>query len=163
MNALSYRTPRAYLFGALFAVGNLLLPQLCHLTPLGGPALLPIYFFTLIAAYRYGLAAGLTAAVLSPLLSHALFGMPGSAMLPVILTKGTLLAVAAAWTSQRAKGVNVWAIVAAVVLYQSLGMLAEWAISGSWQVAVQAVRTGYLGMLLQVFGGYAVLKALSRD
>ncbi len=163
MNTLSYRIPRAYLFGALFAIGNLLLPQLCHLLPLGGPALLPIYFFTLIAAYRYGLAAGLTTAVLSPLLSHMLFNMPPSAMLPVILTKGTLLAVAAAWVAQRAKSVSVWAIIAAVVLYQSVGMLAEWAISGSWQVALQAVRVGYPGMLLQVFGGYAVLKALSRD
>ncbi len=163
MNTLSYRTPRAYLFGALLAIGNLLLPQLCHLTPLGGPALLPIYFFTLIAAYRYGMAAGLTTALLSPLLSHLLFAMPSSAMLPVILAKGTLLAAAAAWMAQRARGVSVWAIIAAVVLYQSLGMLAEWAISGSWTVALQAVRVGYPGMLLQVFGGYAVLKALSRD
>ncbi len=163
MNTLSYRTPRAYLFGALFAIGNLMLPQFCHLLPLGGPALLPIYFFTLIAAYRYGLTAGLTSALLSPLLSHMLFNMPPLAMLPVILTKGTLLAVAAACTAQRAQGVNVWAIIAAVVLYQSLGMLAEWAISGSWQVALLAVRTGYPGMLLQIFGGYAMLKALSRD
>ncbi len=163
MNILSYRSPQAYLYGALFTVGNILLPQLCHLFPQGGLILLPIYFFTLVAAYRYGLAAGLTTALLSPLLNHLLFGMPPSPMLPVILVKGTLLAVAAAWVAQRAKAVNVWAIIAAVVFYQGIGMMTEWAMTGSWQLALQDIRLGYPGILLQVFGGYAVLKALSRD
>ena len=36
---------RTYLFTALFVIGNLALPQLCHLVPNGGHILLPIYFF----------------------------------------------------------------------------------------------------------------------
>ena len=46
-----YRETRTYLAAALFAAGNIVLPQLCHLVQLGGPTMLPIYFFTLVGAY----------------------------------------------------------------------------------------------------------------
>ena len=73
---LSYSQVKTYIFAALFIVGNIALPQLCHLMPQGGLIFLPIYFFTLIAAYKYGFAVGLTTAVLSPLVNSAIFGMP---------------------------------------------------------------------------------------
>ena len=50
----SYRELRTYAAVALFVAGNIVLPQLCHLIPQGGLIWLPIYFFTLIAAYKYG-------------------------------------------------------------------------------------------------------------
>ena len=50
--SLNYSNVRTYLFALLFVVGNIALPQICHLVPYGGPTLLPIYFFTLIAAYK---------------------------------------------------------------------------------------------------------------
>ena len=40
--SLSYRQSRTYLFSVLFVLGNILLPQLCHLVHLGGPTMLPI-------------------------------------------------------------------------------------------------------------------------
>ena len=52
--SLEYNNARTYGFSALFIAGNILLPQLCHTIHLGGPMLLPIYFFTLIGAYKYG-------------------------------------------------------------------------------------------------------------
>ena len=52
---LSYSQMKTYLLAALFVVGNIALPQLCHLMPQGGLIFLPIYFFTLVAAYKYGL------------------------------------------------------------------------------------------------------------
>ena len=64
--------------------GNIVLPQLCHLVP-QGLILLPIYFFTLIGAYKYGWQVGLLTAVLSPLANHLLFGMPPAPMLAPIL------------------------------------------------------------------------------
>ena len=48
--SLEYNNARTYGFSALFIAGNILLPQLCHTIHLGGPMLLPIYFFTLIGA-----------------------------------------------------------------------------------------------------------------
>lgn len=87
----------------LFVAGNILLPQLCHLVPLGGPTLLPIYFFTLIAAYKFGLRVGLLTAILSPVINHLLFGMPAAAVLPAILIKSGLLALATAAVARYAK------------------------------------------------------------
>ena len=66
--SLEYNNARTYGFSALFIAGNILLPQLCHTIHLGGPMLLPIYFFTLIGAYKYGWCVGLLTAVLSPLI-----------------------------------------------------------------------------------------------
>ena len=74
--SLSFGNIKTYLFAFLFIAGNILLPQLCHLIPAGGPTLLPIYFFTLIAAYKYGFRVGLLTALLSPVINHLLFGMP---------------------------------------------------------------------------------------
>ena len=94
--SLNYSNVKTYLFALLFIIGNVALPQLCHLTPYGGPTLLPIYFFTLIAAYKYGFRVALLTAILSPIINHLLFGMPPLAVLPAILIKSTLLAGAAA-------------------------------------------------------------------
>ena len=35
--SLNYSNVRTYLFALLFVVGNIALPQICHLVPYGGP------------------------------------------------------------------------------------------------------------------------------
>ena len=57
--SLNYRESKTYAAAALFVVGNILLPQLCHLMPQGGLVWLPIYFFTLVAAYKLYACCGL--------------------------------------------------------------------------------------------------------
>ena len=131
--SLKHSNVKTYLFALLFVAGNIALPQLCHLVPYGGPTLLPIYFFTLIAAYKYGFLVGLLTAILSPVINHLLFAMPSEAVLPILLIKSSLLAVASAL-----------------------------AIVGSFYEAVQDFRIGIPGMLLQWFGGYALLKAIAK-
>ena len=59
-----YREAKTYLAAALFVAGNIVLPQICHLVPQGGLRWLPIYFFTLVGAYKYGWRVGLLTAVL---------------------------------------------------------------------------------------------------
>ena len=88
---LNLANTKTYLFAVIFVVGNLLLPQLAHLVPQGGFIFLPIYFFTLIAAYKYGIHVGLLTALLSPLANHLLFGMPPMAVLPAIIIKSAIL------------------------------------------------------------------------
>ena len=56
---LSYKQSKTYLTAALFVLGNIILPQLFHLIPQGGVTWLPIYFFTLIGAYKYGWQVGI--------------------------------------------------------------------------------------------------------
>ena len=153
---------KSYVFALLFVAGNIVLPQLCHLLPIGGQILLPIYFFTLIAAYKYGFFTGLLTAVASPLINHALFGMPSTEMLTAILIKSALLAVGAAYMAHKTNSLKLQSLLAVIIFYQGLGMIAEWAITGSFFAAMQDVRVGVPGMLLQLFGGYLVLRAMKK-
>ncbi len=160
--SLGYSDIKTYMVAALFIAGNIVLPQLCHLIPQGGMILLPIYFFTLIAAYKFGWKAGLLTAVLSPVVNNLCFGMPALALLPVILVKSSLLAVFAALAASRFQKVSLLLLAVVVVAYQLVGGVAEWAITGSLDAALQDFRLGYPGMLLQIAGGYAVLRYLLK-
>lgn len=160
--SLNYSNVKTYLFALLFVAGNIVLPQLCHLVPAGGPTLLPIYFFTLIASYKYGFRVGLLTAVLSPVINHLLFAMPGAAVLPAILIKSSLLAGASALAAHYAKKVSLLAILLAVLAYQIVGTAFEWALVGNFFAAAQDFRMGIPGMLIQWLGGYALLKAIAK-
>ena len=153
---------RTYAWSAAFVACNIALPQLCHLVPGGGLVWLPIYLFTLVAAYKFGLAAGLLTALLSPIANNLGFGMPPAAMLPVILCKSVLLAVAASMIARRVGRVTLLGVAAAVVAYQAAGTLAEWAITGSLAVALQDIRIGWPGLLLQVFGGCLIMNMIGK-
>lgn len=159
---LGYSQLKTYLIAAAFIVGNIALPQLCHLMPQGGLIFLPIYFFTLVAAYKYGFAVGLTTAVFSPLVNSVLFGMPPAAALPIILVKSVTLAVAAALIAKKTSKVTLLTVALAVIAYQLIGSLAEWAMTGSIEKASQDIILGWPGCLIQIVGGYVVLRYLLR-
>lgn len=144
--SLPFGNVKTYLFVLLFVAGNIALPQLCHLVPAGGPTLLPIYFFTLIAAYKYGFKVGLLTALLSPVINHLLFAMPAAAVLPAILIKSGLLAGTAALAARYAKNISLLALLGVVLSYQIIGTVFEWALCGNFFLAVQDFRMGIPGM-----------------
>lgn len=158
--AFGYRELRTYLAAALFVVGNIVLPQLAHLIPQGGVTWLPIYFFTLIGAYKYGWRVGLLTAVASPLLNSWLFGMPAPQVLPAILMKSVVLAAAAGFAARRFRAMTLPLMLAVVLTYQVVGTLGEWALTGSFYAAAQDFRVGLPGMALQVVGGYWFIRHL---
>lgn len=160
--SLEYKEAKTYWTAALFVLGNIALPQLCHTVHLGGPTWLPIYFFTLVGAYKYGWRVGLLTAVVSPLVNSALFGMPLAAALPAILLKSVLLALAAGYAAARFRKASLWLLAAVVLAYQIVGTLGEWALVGDLFAAVQDFRVGLPGMLLQVAGGWVVGNFLIR-
>ena len=160
--ALNFNNTKTYLFAAAFVVGNLLMPQLAHLIPQGGFIFLPIYFFTLIAAYKYGINVGLLTAILSPLANNLLFGMPPSAVLPAIIIKSVILAIAAAVAAKKFGKVSLIGILLAIIAYQLIGTGIEWAMTQNFFAAMQDFRIGYPGMLIQLFGGFIVLQALAK-
>jgi len=125
--------------------------------------LLPIYFFTLVGAYKYGIRVGLLTAVLSPLINSLLFGMPPAAALPVIVTKSVVLACAAAWIARRSGKASLLALLCVVIVYQLVGGCAEWAITGQLSSALQDWQIGYPGMIIQVVGGYLVINHLLHN
>lgn len=159
----SLTSTKTYLFAALFITGNLLLPQLAHLVPQGGFIFLPIYFFTLIAAYKYGIHVGLLTALLSPLVNSLLFGMPPVALLPAIIIKSAILAMAAALAAKHFGKVSLFGILLAILAYQVIGTGIEWAMTQNFFSALQDFRIGIPGMLIQLIGGYFLLKVLTKE
>ena len=158
--SLDYSNVKTYWAASLFVIGNILFPQLFHLIPQGGITWLPIYFFTLIGAYKYGWKVGLLTAVLSPAINSLLFSMPAPATLPVILLKSVLLAIAVGWTAQHFRRISVIMLIGVVFAYQVAGTLGERIYIGNFYNAIQDFRIGIPGMCLQVFGGYLFIKYL---
>lgn len=162
LHSLEYSDIRTYLAASLFVLGNIVLPQLVHLVPRGGVTWLPIYFFTLVGAYKYGRRVGLLTAIASPLLNSALFGMPLPVTLPAILLKSVLLAAFAGLAASRFRKASLPVLAGVVLAYQTVGTLGEWALKGDLFLALQDFRIGVPGMLLQVFGGWAFINRILR-
>lgn len=160
--SLDYSNAKTYLAALLFVFGNIALPQAFHLVPQGGITWLPIYFFTLIGAYKYGWKVGLLTAIASPFVNSLLFGMPHAAVLPSILLKSVLLAVAAGLAAYRFQRISLPILFTVVIAYQVVGTLGEWVMQGSFYSAVQDFRIGLPGMALQIIGGYLFIKHLIR-
>lgn len=158
--SLSLRDYRTYLSASLFIVGNILLPMLCHMIPQGGLTFLPIYFFTLVGAYKYGLSVGLLTAILSPLVNSLLTGMPPVAVLPSILIKSTLIALIASFVAGYTKKVSFLAILAVVLSYQLIGSCIESIMHSDWTRGFQDFRIGVPGIIIQIVGGYLIAKRL---
>ena len=142
---------RLYLATAALVLGNVLLPWALHRIPDGGRMFLPLFFFTLIAGWRFGAKAGLLTGVLSPLANHVLTGLPPAAALQGLMLQSAFLGLLAALAARRCK--PTWGPMAAVVLlHQSLLLLP--APAG----ALATLRLHLPAILLQLLGGYAVLR-----
>lgn len=157
----NFGTLRTYLAVLAFVCGNILVPQLCHLIPRGGLIFLPIYFFTLVAAFRCGWKVGLLTAVLSPVVNCLLFGMPPVASLPAILVKSLTLVLAVEVVSRK-MDFSLLSVAIAVLAYQLVGMTVEFFMDFNLVHALQDIRIGWPGILIQIVGGYFVIKALQR-
>lgn len=163
IQSLKFTQSRTWLFAMLFILGNILLPAMVHTVPGGGPAWLPIYFFTLIGAYLFGWRVGLLTALLSPLANSALTGMPGVEVLPAIMIKSTLLAIAASLAARKYGRASLVAIALVIVAYQTVGSLIEWGITGDITLALQDVTKAWPGMLVQLFAGWTLIRMLTRQ
>lgn len=162
LHSLPFDSTRTYLFATLFMLGNIIVPQMFHLVPQGGVTWLPIYFFTLVGAYKYGWRVGLLTALLSPVVNSLLFGMPAVSALPAIMLKSALLAVMAGAVAARFHRATIAMLAAVVLGYQTLGTLGEWAMKGDFFMACQDFRIGIPGMVLQVIGGWLFINHVIR-
>ena len=160
LNYLSLGNYKTYVLASIFVIGNLVFPQLAHLIPQGGYILLPIYFFTLIAAYKYGLFVGMLTAISSPLINSLVFGMPPVAVLPAIMIKSVVLVIAACLAAKHFGKVSFIGVVLAVLAYQFVGTAFEWILTQNLHIALQDIRLGMPGIILQIVGGFFVLKLI---
>ena len=151
---------KLYSFVLLFTAGNLILPYFCHTIPNGGKILLPLFFFTLIASYKFGIKAGLLTAVISPLLNNLLFDNPPLALLYDIILKSVLLVFIASYISKKTQKISLVLLAAVVILYQLAGEFAQWMITGSIQNSYSSLIVEIPGMVIQVILGFAILMSL---
>lgn len=158
--SLSLTDSRAYLAATLLVTGNIVFPQLCHLIPMGGKILLPIFFFTLVGAYRYGMAVGLATAVLSPVMSSLLSGLPSEAMLPPMLAQSALLATVAALVARKTGRVSAGLLAAVAVPCQMAGLVIERLMTTTDGTLLASLGMAVPGLLLQVFGGLYLINKL---
>lgn len=162
VRSLNLSQTRTYLLGLAFVAGNVVLPWTFHQFALGGPMFLPIYFFALIAGYKFGYQLGILTAVLSPLANLWLTGMPPVYILPVVVFKGLSLALVASLVANYTKKINILNMVVIVLGSQLLSSLVIYAVTRNLLFAASDVVIGYPGLLLQVFGGYYLLKSLRK-
>ena len=70
---------------ALFIALGVILPQAFHAIPNAGSVFLPMHIPVLVAGFFVGPIYGLITGILTPLLSHLIFGMPPAPILPSML------------------------------------------------------------------------------
>jgi hypothetical protein len=160
--ALSLRDLRLYGFVAVFSLGNLVAPMAVHTIPQGGLIFLPIFFFTLVAGYRFGFAAGVLTGLASPLLNHAITGMPPTEIMATVLVQSIVIAALAALLARRSARLNPRLLLLAAAAMQLVGFALGLAAGGTVAAGLDTLRLGIPGVALIGFGGYAVLWFLDR-
>lgn len=153
---------KTYLLSLLFAISGVVTPYLFHHFNLSGQIFLPIYFFVLFGAYKFGWRVGVITAIFSPLLSFVLSGMPVMAILPFVMLKGCLLAAIAGFVASKFRKLSVLSILLAVMGYQLLGFAVVYLFTHNINLALMDLKIGYPGLLLQIIGGYALLTSISK-
>ena len=123
---------------------------------------MPILFFTLIAAARYGWVCGLLTAVASPLINHLLFGMPAADMLVVLSVKSVVLASVIGFTMYKTGKLSLLSGLGAIAAYQLAGMLCLGMMTGSWNAAWADVMVSWPAMLVQIATLLILIQFLQR-
>ena len=156
--ALNYDEAKTYLWATVFVACNLVLPQLFHLIPQGGVIFSPLSLVILAGAYKFGWKTGLLAALASPLVNHAITGMPAWEVMPVMTLKLAVLALVAGFAAQRFKTVSLPLLIGVVLVSLAIGCLGEFILTGGIAATIADFTIGWPGLLLQVFGAWLILK-----
>ena len=159
---LNYDEAKTYMWTAIFVACNLVLPQVFHLIPQGGIIFSPLSFVILVGAYKFGWKTGLLAALASPLVNHLLTGMPAAEVLPVMTMKLAVLALVAGLTAQHFKTISQPILIGVILVTKAIEALGEFVLTGGIAASVADFAIGWPGMLLQIIGGYLVIKYLLK-
>ena len=156
--ALNYDEAKTYLWATVFVACNLVLPQVFHLIPQGGVIFSPLSLVILVGAYKFGWKTGLLAALASPLVNHAITGMPAWEVMPVMTLKLAVLALVAGLAAQRFKTVSLPLLIGVILVSKAIGCLGEFILTGGIAATIADFTIGWPGLLLQVFGAWLILK-----
>lgn len=159
---LTFKETKTYVITSILIIGSLILPQIFHLIPNGGPIFIPIFFFTLIGSYKYGIKVGILLSIFSPITNFFIFGMPPLSMLFELVIVSVVLSIIASYIALKTKRISLLGIFIAVTFAQIVAlftnMLLGYSIIESWNFFTTSIP----GMAFQLFGGYFMLKLLAK-
>lgn len=160
--SLTFKETKTYLITSILIIGSLILPQLFHLIPNGGQIFIPIYFFTLIGSYKYGIRVGILLSVFSPITSFLIFGMPPLFMLFQLVLVSIILSIIASFIALKTKKISFIGIFIAVIFAQIVALFTNMFLSNSIIESWNYFTTSIPGMAFQLFGSYFMLKLLAK-
>lgn len=160
--SLSLKNAKFYLITAIYVSLNILLPLAFHFVPNGGRIFLPIYFFTLVGSYVYGIKVGLLTATVSPILNNLLTGMPKGLMLNVVLLKSVIIAIACSVISNKLKKVSFLSMSFVVLITQVVGFFVEILFIQNIKTSLNNLYLSIPGILIQIVFGKFVISLISN-
>jgi len=159
---LNFNQLKFYIVILIFVTLSVLTPAFLHTFSIGGRIVLPLYFFVLIAGYQFGWKAGVLTALLSPILSNLISGMPTEFILILVILKSIILGFSAGIIAKTLKQISFKGIFLSILIYQILGLIIEFLLSGQINLFISDITVGYPGLLIQLFGGYFGLKLIKN-
>ena len=160
---LNYDEVKTYMWAAIFVACNLVLPQVFHLIPQGGIIFSPLSLVILVGAYKFGWKTGVLAAQASPIVNHLLTGMPAMEVLPVMTLKLAVLALVAGLAAQHFKTVSLPLLLGVVLVSKAIEAIGELVLTGGIAATAADFTIGWPGMLMQIVGGYLIIRYLLKN
>ncbi len=163
---------RNLVLSAMFIALGVSLPQAFHAVPNAGSVFLPMHIPVLIAGYVIGPVFGLAVGILTPLLSHLMFGMPPAPVLPGMLCELAMYGLASGLFTKLIKTENKLVKIYAVLILSMLAGRVTYGIlnalifkAGSYSLAAwvsAAFTTALPGIIIQLIVVPAIIMALYK-
>ncbi|MFC2011083.1 ECF transporter S component [Chloroflexota bacterium] len=161
---LNYAKIRTYIFASSFILLNVAVPWVFHLFHLAGPTFLPMHIFVFVAGLLFGWRMGLIVGFLTPLISHAVSGLPVLQVLPQIVIELSAYGLAAGLLRERFNLRVIWSLCGAIIagrLALLLGILVIYLIVGKayspfgleanpFLVLWSVIKQGWPGIVIQL-------------
>ena len=92
-----------------------------------------------------------------------LTGMPAWEVLPVMTMKLAVLALVAGLVAQYFKTISLPILIGVLLITKALEALGELILTGGIAATIADFTVGWPGMLLQIIGGYLIIKYLLKN
>jgi len=154
LQVLSASKIKTIFFVFTFVFLAVITPMLAHYFGgvMAGRLFLPMPFFVLVAGLSLGWRAGLATALLVPVISYSLTGMPSGAILPFILIEMAGYGFFAGFLREKVK--NIWVSLFGALIFGRMFLALAIALLPTKLIADQyifgAISVGWRGIVLQI-------------
>ena len=152
-NILRKTQVRKTAIAGVIVLSAIYIPSLFHFTGFGGPQLLPLHLFALLAGVVLGVRLGPLVALLSPILSYIISGMPPQAILGQIIAETVLVSFLSAYFFYRRSENPAWIIpiilVGKIALFSYI-FLSSFSFDQAISTTLSSLSISKVGLLIQL-------------